>query len=247
MSLTDNDYKFGPFTWGRTQSKYVQICIMSNDSYYNEDGRINNCIRLWLFGWVISISIPNIIKRPCINYGICIDTTSLCIHYGLQTWDSSTNKKWYYFFPWTLWRFKRHTIYNPDNTIHYQYTDIEETQKIKDILSMLDARENIETVNFHVQDYDGENIEVNTFIEEREYAYGVGNFKWLSWFIKNKINRSLSISFKKEIGKDKGTWKGGVLGHGIDMLQNETHKDAMIRYCQQEHRAKLGVYKIKLL
>ena len=35
----------------------------------------------------------------------------------------------------------------------------------------------------------------------------------------------------KETGSKKGSWKGGTIGHGIDMLPGELHEGAFRRYC----------------
>lgn len=48
-----------------------------------------------------------------------------------------------------------------------------------------------------------------------------------------KISRCLSLQFSKETGKEKGSWKGGTVGHAIEMLPNEMHKSAFQRYCAQ--------------
>lgn len=37
-----------------------------------------------------------------------------------------------------------------------------------------------------------------------------GWFKWLSWFGRPKIRRSLDIQFSSETGPEKGSWKGGT-------------------------------------
>jgi hypothetical protein len=41
----------------------------------------------------------------------------------------------------------------------------------------------------------------------------------------------LDIRFSEETGRRKGSWKGGTLGHGIDMLPGELHEAAFRRYC----------------
>lgn len=71
--------------------------------------------------------------------------------------------------------------------------------------------------------------------------------KWLSWFRQPKIRRVLDISFSNETGPEKGSWKGGVMGDGIDMLPGELHEAAFRRYCEQEHRSKYRSYRVTFL
>ena len=94
------------------------------------------------------------------------------------------------------------------------------------------AKETQQTEAFSFLDFDGELIEVETRIEEREWARGEGWCRWLSWFIPNKIARSLDLSFTSQVGHKKGSWKGGTLGHGIDLLPNEHPLSAFKRYCK---------------
>jgi hypothetical protein len=100
---------------------------------------------------------------------------------------------------------------------------------------------------FMVEDHDGEQIEATTHIQEREWTFGEKWFQWLRFFRRSKIHRSLDIDFAKEVGTEKGSWKGGLCGTSIEMLPGELHEAAFIRYCDQEHRAKYGTYRIKYL
>ena len=109
------------------------------------------------------------------------------------------------------------------------------------------AEESCPTVEFLFADYDGKEIIVKTKIEEREWAFGEGWFKWLSFFRKNLIRRSLDLDFSSEVGPEKGSWKGGTIGHSIEMLPNELHEEAFKRYCELEHNAKGQKYKIKFI
>jgi hypothetical protein len=58
------------------------------------------------------------------------------------------------------------------------------------------------------------------------------------------VKRSLDLRFSDEIGPEKGSWKGGTVGHSIDMLPSESPEAAFRRYCEQEHRAKYGTYRL---
>ena len=95
------------------------------------------------------------------------------------------------------------------------------------------ATDTLKKVVFNFSDFDGEEIQASTHIEEREWKRGVKWFKWLSWFCKPKVRRSLDIKFSKETGPRKGSWKGGTIGHSIDMLPGELHEAAFRRYCKE--------------
>lgn len=55
------------------------------------------------------------------------------------------------------------------------------------------------------------------FMEEREWRP-----KWLRWTsLFNFVRTSLSISFKDEMGNQRGSWKGGVLGCSCEVTEDE--------------------------
>ena len=77
-------------------------------------------------------------------------------------------------------------------------------------------------------------------IEEHEWHRGEGWFSWLRFFYPKKIRRSLDLKFSAEVGPEKGSWKGGTIGHGIEMMAGETPRKAFERYCAKEHDARQG-------
>jgi hypothetical protein len=55
-------------------------------------------------------------------------------------------------------------------------------------------------------------------IEEREWRWYW--FQWLPY--PRKISRSISVDFNDEVGEGTGSWKGGVMGCGLEMKPGET-------------------------
>lgn len=97
------------------------------------------------------------------------------------------------------------------------------------------------TVRFDFTDFDGEAIVATTRIEERQWKFGTKWCKWLSLFRHDKVSRSLDLDFSKEVGERKGSWKGGTLGHAINMLPGELHEAAFRRYCAEHRLTFVGV------
>ncbi len=100
---------------------------------------------------------------------------------------------------------------------------------------------------FLLFDYDGTEIKATTHIEEREWHRGKGWFKWLVWLTPARISRSMDISYDKEVGYEKGSWKGGMTGHSIELKPGELHEAAMRRYCEQGVRNKGGISPLKFV
>ena len=252
----DNDIYFGPFTFSfKERWRHFAILLGSGDDEYP------GCnLRISAFGNTVIVGLPKIIKpyQSWVDlsnrewatadsegrkgyyqfdereYGFTLSEGHLSIHYGRQTNDSRTEKHWGCFLPWTQWRQVRHSYYGVHGEhlldvpgVGESYAD--DPHKFDREMKI---REEVPCVSFYFYDFDGEMIIAKTKIEERENRLGTGWFKWLSKFTSPKIRRCLDIDFSKETGKQKGSWKGGILGTGITMLPDELHEAAFRRYCE---------------
>lgn len=263
--LTDNDKNWGPFTLGRWRKTFA-LRFSTDDE---EEGPYRNHLMLVVFGWALRIALPNIIppfrirheahwdeatvKRLGRNhyfethereFGFSLSDMGngydfLQVFFGRQTHDSKTTKSWSKHLPWKQWDCVRHSYYNPDGS-HYFTPD----RKAR-FLDYYDHANACPSAKFEFEDFDGARIIATGRIEEREWHRGTGWFKWLRWFWKPMIRRSLDLKFSAEVGPEKGSWKGGTTGHGIDMEKGETPEQAFQRYCEMEHRSKYRKFHIK--
>lgn len=264
---SDNDKHFGPFTYAYSRS-YRPFGVFLNSGGGEDDGDAACSIRFSGFGATLFCELPAIIKpyrrwvktghhdwakspddgywdvHPT-EYSISLNEGGfLSVDYGPQTGDSSTSKHWGYFLPWTQWTMVAHRIYGADGVLAGDVHDKKPGEFLKNWerrTAIIDAA--VKTV-FLIRDFDGEEIEVTTHIEEREWRFGTGWFRWLGYLRPRKIRRVLEMHFGSETGTEKGSWKGGLIGTSIEMLPGEEAEAAFRRYCDQEHRAKGRKYRI---
>lgn len=251
IKWSDNDKYLGPFTLSRNGSyRHTGIILGSGDG----DEYAGCRIRISLFGWTLISALPPIIKpwRRWVDtsrydwsspnggywdtgareYGFTLSDGHLSVALGRVTMDSATEQRWGCFLPWTQWRHVRRSHYGL--TGKHLWTEPECRAFDGDAWAVLDAARNaVPAAVFAFKDFDGEELTARTTIEEREWQFGVGWFKWLSLFRKPKISRDLEIAFSGETGKRKGSWKGGTIGHSITMLPGELHESAFRRYCAE--------------
>lgn len=178
------------------------------------------------------------------------------ISFGRQSHSSRTEQRIGGFLPWTQWRYMRTSYYTPDG-VHLRTFPAAARRKrrtrsdgssgiggVEDAFSTWEQeyayRSTIPTMSFAFLDFDGEAITATTRVEEREWRRGEGLFRWLSWFVKPMITRSLDLDFSRETGKRKGSWKGGTLGHGTDMQPGDTPESAFRRYCDAHNMTFMG-------
>jgi hypothetical protein len=158
-------------------------------------------------------------------------------HYGRQTGDSSTERSWCKELPWMAWRFVRHSLFDLDGNRIADEPD-------GPFLETWDERQRLKAAQpkayFEFRDYDGQVIRACCRVEEREWLRGRGWFKGLSLFYAPKVHRSVDIAFSAEVGHEKGSWKGGTLGHGIETTAGESVQAAFERYCRQQKLEFIG-------
>lgn len=127
--------------------------------------------------------------------------------------------------PWREWVFSHHEILNLD----------------KSLFKLLGKREfasevdGIPMVRFLFRDgYDGAEITCTAYIERRTWEKGSGWFSWMKKVCKPLVITSMCLDFDKEVGSEKGSWKGGTLGHSCDIEGGQSPEDAFKAYCAKE-------------
>lgn len=266
LRWSDNDKYFGPFTYAPSDYDRWAIMLGSGDDEYPHCririSAFKRTLICRLPQWILQ---PHKVKVPCPSwdaatverlgrnwywdvhereYGFSYSDKALHVHYGAQThcWPGSKSKV--FFIPWLNWRHVRTSHYDTNGDLFFTEPKIKRFLGDKQWRENQDKIEACPTVSFFFTDYDGKQITAKTKIMEMEWRFGEGKFKWLSWFRKPMIKRSLDLRFSEEVGPEKGSWKGGTIGHSIEMLEGELHEQAFKRYCEKEHRSKYRNYKI---
>lgn len=252
MRWGDNDKYFWIFTLSKNSKGYNPIAFELES--VGEGRRAK--LRISLFGYTVLAPLPNIIppwreRHDYVHdgiakfyydvfsreYGFSYENGFLRFSYGPQTHDSSTTASKGYFLPWTQWRHVRESLYDLKGEC---YCDLPDYRGLRAYAPREALKNSCPSVTFSFKDYDGEELTARTRIEEREWLRGEGWFKWLSAFYRPKIRRALDISFSGETGREKGSWKGGTIGSGIDMLPGELHEAAFKRYCAEHQMQFIG-------
>jgi hypothetical protein len=259
------DHHFWPFTFSKSRNWRPIGVILDSGAY---DGSGGDChITFSAFGYSLICELPKLVPDyrerhyPATwdaatvarlgrnwyedvfprEYGFRYTEGTLHLHFGPQTHDSTTTKSKCIFLPWQNWRFIRLSLY--DLSGKHFWTERENER------AAWEAGQAVERAcpkeRFEFDDYDGKRIVATTHIEEREWRFGTGWFRWLSWFRPARVSRYLEIEFNAEVGPEKGSWKGGTIGSSIEMLPGELHGAAFRRYCEREHRSKYKPFHVR--
>lgn len=268
MRLTSNDRKFGPIIYGRTDNwKPLRLVLSSGGGDWGDSDKARNTLTAYAFGWAATVRVPNLIQPFRIKqvaqywdaatierlgrdwyyethpryFGFCLSEGFLSLYFGAQTGDSKTERSWSCHLPWTQWRFVRESWYG----LHGEH--LRTAPAGEPFSAQREFKQSMPKATFEFEDCDGKVITAETLIEEREFRFGTGWFKWLSMFRRPRVQRSLDIDFGSEVGPDKGSWKGGLVGHSVAMLPGELHEAAFRRYCAQEHDSRSGAFRLRFI
>lgn len=254
---SDNQKQWGPLTYARGDYRCFSVTLNSGHDEY-----LGCNLRVQIGKHTLITELPQIVnpsrnkikavgwdaatverlgrdwyydEHECV-YGFSISDGFLNVSYGARTNDSDTDKHWGYFLPWMQWRHVRRSWYGPDGRHIETLRDTTDREERKEQWEWLrEFEKGLCLTEFVFDDFDGQRIVASTHIEEREWRFGAGCWKWLSVFRKPRIHRSLDIVFSAEVGPRKGSWKGGTVGHSIDMLPGELHEAAFKRYCEKHN------------
>jgi len=254
----DKDRYFGPFTLTPSE-RYNTWAIMLGSG--DGDDYPGCRLRVSCYWFTIHVALPPMIKpwrqwkeiqtEPTRSkmiadgkvpgywdqhereYGFSVFDGYIHLHYGPQTHDSETTKSKCWDFPWRDTKLVRHSLYDPQG--HF-FADLPSFNLLGEHNSWKERRaieDSCPTTKFEFLDYDGEQIAATCKIEELEYQRGRGLFRLL-YLGRNDKHRIIDIKFSSEVGRRKGSWKGGTIGHSADILKGETPETAFRRYCERE-------------
>ena len=159
------------------------------------------------------------------KYGIAIYSDTFWVYLGGKGNMGGGTKWWTWDIPFfTKIHVRRDVECNIDGEIKMiPYKNLESHGK-----DYIPLKEN-KLVNVRTYDYtdmcDGEIIPCKYWVEEREWRP-----KWLTWIRLFKyVKKYIEIEFDNEVGKKKGSWKGGCIGCSYDLKPGETAEDCIKR------------------
>lgn len=188
--------------------------------YFDNRPRIN--LDLIFFSLTLILPFRNEWTDECVppKWGVAIHNNTFWLYKGGKGNYVGGNKWWTWDIPFITKDWVRTSILLKDGTwAHERPKNRQNFYKDKWVLLKQSWQYD------YTDPYDGEVIPTTIYVEEREWRP-----KWLKWTsLFSIIDRTIDIHFSKECGKDKGSWKGGVIGCGYKLLPNEEPLDCLKR------------------
>lgn len=191
--------------------------------YFDNRPRIR--IKPFLFNLTLILPIRNKWTDECDppKWGIAYHNQIFCIYRGGKGNMKGGNKWWTFHMPWSF-TWVRTSALRKEGTWEHETSHKNSKNfwddKWKDILWN-------ETYPYTYVLKSGEvqHRKATVKIEEREWRR-----RWLKWTsLGNSIKRTISVNFNDEVGEETGSWKGGTIGCGYNLLPNEKPLDCLRR------------------
>lgn len=203
------------FYWGNHFDISYEIC-----GYFDNRPRINLDLIFFSLTFVLPFRNKWTYECDAPKWGISIHNNTVWIHRGGKGNMKGGSKWWTWYIPFLTKEWVRTSILLKGGIWEH------ETKGNRKDFYKEEWKEKQESWTYNYTDsYDGEVIPTTIYVDEREWRP-----KWLKWTsLFAKKSRSIDIHFSKEVGKRKGSWKGGTLGCGYELLPNELPIDCLKR------------------
>lgn len=235
-------------------------CFIKVTSHREEDGCIEdkrNTLSIGFGGRYIKWLLPFSIIKPVLDYKSSYTRDGVEIQYDVyekREYKISYDKKEGYInIHWNyadqlLYNITKHKSYSKWITLfwgdfscscsRWELLNLDKSL-YKDITKVdYETRQELDKhhqyIEFTFLDYDKEEITATGKLVRRVYSYGNQNMvtRWIMKFFRKPIdNTYLEMEFHKEIGPNKGSYKGGTTGQGVKLLPDELPEEAFVRYC----------------
>jgi hypothetical protein len=203
------------FYWGWHFDISYEKC-----GYFDNRPRIN--LDLIFFSLTIVLPFRNKWTDECDapKWGIAIHNNTVWIYRGGKGNMSGGNKWWTWDIPFITKDWVRTSILLKDGTWEH-----EKPRHHKGFYNEEWKEKQKRWAYDYTDSYDGEIIPTTIYVEEREWR--PKGMRWTGLFA--TVRRTIDIHFSKEVGREKGSWKGGTVGCGYNLLPNEQPLDCLKR------------------
>lgn len=146
------------------------------------------------------------------SWGFTVDRELKCIHFNwgikYKIWD----------FPWA-WRQIEHNVRRPDGS-WVPYVGSWERDKEPD-----GRWTETYPYTYTLRSGEVQHRTAKVYVEQRKYKWRC--LQWLPFYCATR--QAIEFQFNDEVGERTGSWKGGCIGSGYNMLPGETPLDTLRR------------------
>lgn len=190
------------FKWGYFAPRLGLELQLNQGGYFSQNYSINICFLWGAFHIVLPFKTKREESCEWLTYGLMYYEKSFVWRWGdlYKSWD----------IPFVSWEFDFHLVKTDSGEFEtYSYDMPQAKKEVFDYTYILN---------------NGDMQKVKATCTEELWQW---HRKWFR--LSRMIRRSIDISFSGEVGEEAGSWKGGCIGCGYDMLPGETVEQCLRR------------------
>lgn len=201
------------FKWGYFAPRFGFEFMLNRGGYFDRRMSVTVCLIWGVFHLKLPFKtrIPESCDTP--RYGVQIHNNTLWFHLGgnMNSWEQCDSKYIAWDLPWFSWIFEHHLHQAPDGSMVPGGYDKRDT-----------AYTETHPYAYKLRSGAVQNVIATCLIEEWQW-----HRKWFP-FVK-RTSRGIKVDFSAEVGEETGSWKGGTVGCGWDMLKGESIEQCLRR------------------
>lgn len=183
-----------------------------------------------------------------VEYSFAIRKHSMSIQYGVvqDCWPNEYSTL--ISFPWAMHRQVSETFYSYDpKTREITVFETLNEKQCETVYASLDVEKKVPKFKVAFTDYDGTEVVATCHVVGRKWRRGVKWAKFVGWFQRAKSGLALYYAYNKEVGTEKGSWKGGTIGGALDIQIGQDPFEAFKVYAASSDDDKRPFTNVRLL
>lgn len=198
--------------WGYFSPRFGFTLMLDRGGYFDQRYSITICLIWGVFNIKLPFKtrIPESCDTP--RYGFTLHETTMMFYFGgkMNDWDQCDTVLVCWYLPFFSWEFDFHQVKDSQgNWVKYEYDSKAINTEVHDYTYVLSSGEKQER-------------KATCYVERRQW-----HRKWIPFLKMTKP--CIDISFDGEVGERSGSWKGGTIGCGWDLLPDESIEQCLRR------------------
>lgn len=205
------------FKWGYFAPRFGLEFMLHRGGYFDQRYALSFC-PIW-GKFHIKLPFKTRIPESCDSprYGAQINNNTFWMHLGgkMNDWEQCDSKWITWDLPWFSWVFDIHEVWTGENWVEASHDRHSEPYSDDRVVGTY-------PYSYTLKSGEIQSREATIFRERRKW-----HRKWVP-FVK-MIRESINVDFNGEVGEKTGSWKGGTIGCGWDVLPDEAMINALRR------------------
>lgn len=214
------------FTWGYFSPRWGLSFVLNRGGYFDSSYSITFCFIWGLFNIKLPFHTKLSIGCDLPKYGFEFYEDLFWIHRGGE-YESSMGqmkdrKTLTFYLPFKHWVFDGHWVLDKNNNWIKMGNKLNELPKSWEFKESPECLVEVYDYTYTLKKGEVQHRKATCTVEKRKW-----HRKWFPWITMER--KVIDVEFDGEVGERTGSWKGGTIGCGYDLLEGETIEQCLRR------------------